>query len=197
MVTVLRGLAAPVAAEESDEYQPEDIHGSEEGGYQAEDVHPFFVVPGGGQYLVLAPEAREGGYPRYRQPAYGKGGECPGHRLCQPPHAPDVVCARGVVDAARAQEEERLEEGVGEQVEHCRGHSPDTQGKHHEPQLTDGGIGQHALDVGHHQAHGGCKQGGAGPDVGDGVHRRSGGLEDGEHAGHQEHPRCDHGGGVN
>ena len=63
-------------------------------------------------------------------------------------------------DAARAEEEQGLEHGVGEEVEHaCHvtqaavmrvGRSTYAQSHHHEADLRDGGEGQHALDVALH-----------------------------------------------
>ena len=52
-----------------------------------------------------------------------------------------------VDDRAGAEEEQRLEEGVGDQVEHGRDVGPGAGGGDHEAKLADGRIGQHLLDV--------------------------------------------------
>ena len=49
--------------------------------------------------------------------------------------------------ATGAEEEQRLEEGVGDQMEQRRSVGADTDGRHHVAQLGNGGIGQYALDV--------------------------------------------------
>ncbi len=45
------------------------------------------------------------------------------------------------------EEETSLEEGVGEEVEERGCPGPDTEGQHHVPELADGRIRQHLLDV--------------------------------------------------
>ena len=53
----------------------------------------------------------------------------------------------GEDDGARAQEEQGLEPGMGEEVEHGRFPGQQAQGHDHVAQLGEGGVGQHALDV--------------------------------------------------
>ena len=55
-------------------------------------------------------------------------------------------------DAAGAEEEQRLEEGVGPEVEVASERRPRAERRHHEAQLRAGGVRKHPLDVGLHQA---------------------------------------------
>ena len=118
------------------------------------------------QNLVLAPEAGQGPDAGQAQRGDEEGGVGPGHDLAQPAHLSHIEGAGGVVDAARAQEEQSLEEGVVEEVEDADGDAPHPQPQHHVAELADGGVGQHALDIGHHQPHGGGEDGGEAADDG-------------------------------
>ena len=51
--------------------------------------------------------------------------------------------------------EQRLEEGVRHQMEQAGDPAADAQGQHHVTELADRRIGQHFLDVGHHDGDGG------------------------------------------
>ena len=55
-------------------------------------------------------------------------------------------------DGAGGQEEQRLEEGVGEEVEDAGGVGSDSAGQEHVAELRDGGVGEDALDVVLHDA---------------------------------------------
>ena len=50
-------------------------------------------------------------------------------------------------DGACAEEEQRLEEGVGDEVEHAHGDAAEAEAGHHVAELRDGGVGEDALDV--------------------------------------------------
>ena len=52
-----------------------------------------------------------------------------------------------VDDAAGAEEEAGLEEGVREDVEEARGEGADADAEEHEAELAHGGVGEHLLDV--------------------------------------------------
>ena len=68
---------------------------------------------------------------------------------------------------AGAEEQQRLEEGVGEQVEHRRRIGADARGQEHVAELRAGRIGDHPLDVVLRQADRGGEQGRDRADVGD------------------------------
>ena len=69
--------------------------------------------------------------------------------------------------AAGTEEEQRLEEGVGEQVKKARDPAADAEREHHVAELTDGGIGEDALDVGLHEGDGRGQEERDRADVGD------------------------------
>ena len=74
---------------------------------------------------------------------------------------------------AGAEEQQRLEEGVGEQMEHRRAVGADAGGEEHVAELRAGRISDHPLDVVLDRADGGGEDGGRGADVGDDAHARS------------------------
>ena len=80
---------------------------------------------------------------------------------------------------ARAQEQERLEESMGEEVEDAGAIGADALRHEHVAELGAGGIGDHALDVGLHQPHGRGEEGGGGADDGDDAERDGGEIEQG------------------
>jgi hypothetical protein len=157
------------------------------------------VVEGGAEDLVLGVEARGEREADDRQPGRHGGQEGERHHLPQPAELLDVG---GVVVAvhhrAGAEEQLRLEEGVGDQVEDA-GDVADRAQPHrdeHVAELGDRRVGQDPFDV----------------VLGGGDHRRkqrreradhhhhdlrgAGGLEQRVGAGDQEHPGGDHGGRV-
>ena len=97
---------------------------------------------------------------------------------------------------ARAEEQQRLEEGVGEQVEHRRAIGADAGGEEHVAELRAGRISDHALDVGLHQADRRGEDGGGGADVGDDRQRGRRDFEHRRQAADHEHAGGDHGRGV-
>ena len=99
-------------------------------------------------------------------------------------------------DRAGAQEQQRLEEGVGEEVEHRRAIGADARSEEHVAQLRTGRIGDDALDVGLHRADGRSEQAGRRADEGDEAQRRGRGFEHRRQAADHEHARGDHGGRV-
>ena len=119
------------------------------------------------------------------------------HLRAHPAHITHVLFMMQAVDhAARAQEQQRLEEGMGEQVEHRRAIGANAGGEEHVTQLRTGGIGDHPLDVVLRQADGGSVNCG---DAADQRHHRRGNR--GEFvqlrtAAHHHHARRHHGGGM-
>ena len=68
----------------------------------------------------------------------------------------DVVAADGMDDGAGAEEQQRLEDAVRQQVEEPGAREPGADRRHHVAELRDRRIRQHALDVGlHAREHGG------------------------------------------
>ena len=126
-----------------------------------------------------------------------------GHVAAQAAHGRHLVRVHGVDDAARPEEEQRLEHGVREEVEH-RGHvaqsagvgigrGADPERDDHEADLRDGAEGQHALDVALHAGHDGGVERREGADVGRPVeHLGSVAYEEREHARHEVDTRDDH-----
>ncbi len=93
-----------------------------------------------------------------------------GHKTVEVPHLEDVVLfLHGLDDAPRPQEQQGLEEGVGQEVKHA---ADDIRGPHrqnHVAHLADGGVGQHPLHVGLGQGRQGGVKGGYGADRGNDI----------------------------
>ena len=92
-----------------------------------------------------------------------------GQQLPQPAHLPHVLLVMHAVDhRAGAQEQQGLEEGVGEQVEHRRLIGADPGREEHVTQLRTGRIGDDPLDIVLHQTdrrgEQGCDRAGDGDD---------------------------------
>ncbi len=98
--------------------------------------------------------------------------------------------------AACAKEQQRLEEGVGEQVEHRRAIGADARGEEHVAQLRTGRIGDHALDVPLRRADRRGEEAGRRADEGDDGQRIGRGLEHRRQAADHEHARGHHRRGV-
>ncbi len=76
-----------------------------------------------------------------------------------------LLVMHGVDHGAGAEEQQRLEEGVREQMEHADRIGPDAHGDEHVAELRAGRIGDDALDVVLHQADGRREQRGGGADA--------------------------------
>ncbi len=104
-------------------------------------------------------------------------------------------------DAAGGKEEQPLEEGMREQVEERRRVRANTNCRHHETKLANGGVGQNALDVPLRHGNRCRKERRKCPCEGHIGHctgrNLTGGIEDREHAHKQEDTGRDHGGRVN
>ncbi len=109
----------------------------------------LFPPIGGGEDFLLRPEAGgdigngdEGGG------ADGEGQSGDRHLLEQAAHFPDVLfVVAGVDDRAGTEEEQSLEPGVGEKVEHAGFTSDEAHGHDHVAELREGGVGEDLLDV--------------------------------------------------
>ena len=102
-----------------------------------------------------------------------------------------------VDDRAGAQEEQRLEEGVGDHVEQGGHVGAGADGQERVAQLADRRVRQHLLDVVLGDGDGGDQQGGAHADPGDDVGQPVAGRgQHRVHPDHQEDPGGDHGGRV-
>ena len=118
-------------------------------------------------------------------------------QLAQAAHLAHVLLVGdGMDDRARAEEQQRLEEGVREQVEDRRAIGADAERHEHVAELRAGRIGDDALDVVLHEADGRREEGGDGADEGHDGQRRVRQLEQRRQARHHEHAGGHHGRGV-
>src|SRR4029453_2288003 len=108
----------PAFSPERQEHKPEHVGGCEERGQRADD--PQQRVPldkGFEQDLVLAEEASQRRYTCDRDCANQERAVCERQLLPEPAHIPDVLLAmQRMDDSARAEEQQRLEKGVGIEV---------------------------------------------------------------------------------
>ncbi len=133
-----------------------------------------------------------------------------GHVFTQASHGRHLVAVNGVDDATCAQEEQCLEHGVGEQVEHG-GHvakrtyvfvprsvfCANAERHHHKRNLRDGGEGQYALNVALAASHCGSVESGEGTYPSHNVKCARGILNpQGEEACNLEHTSNHHGGSM-
>ncbi len=142
---------------EGEEISAEGIDGRQEGRDHADPIQQLeqrtFVGAGmsGRQDRVLAPKAGPGKDAGQGQAAEQKRPVRDRHQSPQSAEAAHVDRLHGVHHAAGAQEQQGLEEGMGEQVEHAGANArqrTDAEGQKHIAQLTDRGISQHPLEVG-------------------------------------------------
>ena len=215
---VLGRLAARLPEEDHEDLAACVERGHKRGNGQRPEHDHVAAVPRVGQDFILGPEPRgDERETREGQPTRDEGPRGAGHLVQQAAHQPHVVgveldgqllvpvpvlvgnvvaVVHGVDHRARAQEEERLEEGVHEQVEGRGDVSTDAQGREHVAQLGNGRVGQDALDVELGDADGGRKEGGEGADEGHEPHGAVAPLghdvEEGEGADDQVHARGHH-----
>ena len=201
-VPVLRQLSA-VLAEERHEDQPEHVEGRHHRAERETDqreVRPAVadveqVGPGGLQDRVLRVVAREERDPRDRHRADQRRREGDRHLLPEPAHHAHVLhVVAAVDDRTGRQEQARLEERVRDHVEHARLDPTETDGRDHEAELRDRGVGQDGLQVVDHQSDGRREQRGDRADDGD--DRQDLGRHQRVEAPEQEHAGRDHGRGV-
>ena len=103
----------------------------------------------GFENAILRPETgEEDRKSAQRQHADGVGDEGERHVDLEAAHAANVLLLVAAVNhRARAEEQERFEERVRDQVEHAHGDAAHAEAGHHVAELRDGGVGEDALDV--------------------------------------------------
>ncbi len=146
---------------------------------------------------VLGEETGKAGESDQRQGAEQRRDPGDLHVLADAAHVADVLIVVHADDhRARRQEQQRLEEGVGHEVEQacCVGRC--TQSGDHVTQLGKGGIGDDALDVVLHDTDEAHEEGGGGTYDEHEAQRRLGELIERRHACHHEDTGCHHGGGM-
>ena len=117
--------------------------------------------------------------------------------VAQPTHVAHVLLLmHGMDDAAGAQKEETLEEGMRHDMKEPRGKRPHPTSQEHKPQLTHRRIGQDALDIVLYQANTRRKQGGERPNPSHDVHGHRRQHKERLAAHHHVHAGGHHGGGV-
>ena len=104
---------------------------------------------GGMEHFFLRPRAGEKErYAAKRHHADRVGRERHRHQFPQAAHFPDVLFVmRRVNDRAGAEEQERFEKSVGEEVHDAGRDAAHAERYHHQAQLRDGGVSQDAFDV--------------------------------------------------
>ena len=148
MGMTLAAVAVAPRAAEDDEHHPEHVEGREErGDGQHGERDRQATDPDAGENLLLREEAAEERDARERQRADQEHDEGLGHHPAQAAHGEDVVGADGVDHRARRQEEQRLEDAVGQEVQEAGGREARADRRHHEAELRDGGVREHPLDV--------------------------------------------------
>ncbi len=141
--------------------------------------------------LLQKPAKREDR--RQRQPADDKEPERLGQLAAQPAHLAHILLARQRVNhRARRHEEQRLEVGVGGQVEDAAGEAARGLAHKHVAKLAHRRIGQHALDIGLHAGDGRGEERGRPADDADDRQRSWGRAEDDRAARHQIDARRHH-----
>ena len=155
----------PRRAMEGHEQQPPRIERSHHRGRCTEPIGVSSYAAAGckGRFenAVLGEKSGEGWYPRQRQGAnphqgIGKGDHAPGAAHL----AHVLLVGHGVDHRARAKEQERLEKGVGQEMEDAGRIGRDTAGEEHITELAARGIGYHPLDVVLHETDRSGEEGG-------------------------------------
>ena len=158
--------------EEGLEPEAEHVERGHAGGDEADEPEKLADRITGGEGpvedLVLREEPGPRRNARDGEDAHRHGPEGDRDALAEAAHLAHVLLAgERVDDGAGGEEEQRLEEGVGEEVEDAGGVSPDSAGQEHVAELRDGGVGEDALDVVLHHADAGGEDAGGGSDDGD------------------------------
>ena len=133
LVRVVVGVLILRLAEEGQQHEARGVDRGKTGGGCKDAVRPegtvlLEVV----KDLILRPEAGEDRNAGERETADREGDRRDRHLLTQATAVANLLLLGRVNDRPGAEEEQRLEEGVREQVEHRRGQRADTEGHEHE-----------------------------------------------------------------
>ena len=80
--------------------------------------------------------------------SYAKCQECDGHFFLKSAHLPDVLFVMaGIDDGTGAEEQERLEPGVREEVEHSSFRIKQADGHDHVSELGESGVGEDFFNI--------------------------------------------------
>ena len=113
------GVVAARFAEQDDEQEAEGVEGGEENGGGGDPESGAVIHPGPLDNVVLAERAAEERDAGEGESAGQHAERSDGHAGEESAHFPDILfVVEGDDDRARAEKEEALEEGVGEEVEH-------------------------------------------------------------------------------
>ena len=151
IVVVLTGGSASRLTEEGEVGRTSHVRRREEGSAQTDDHEGLIaVVAHVVDDLVLGEETGQWEHAGEGQRGDDPGGRRDRHLLGESTHVllhvEGVMRAR-MADRAGGEEETRLEERVGEDVEHGRQPGARTEAEHHVAELRDRRVGQHLLDV--------------------------------------------------
>src|SRR6185312_8730655 len=142
----------PELAEEGHEIQTEHVERSQSGSDNADRPQDLAAVGTGKdlpENLILTKEPGEGKNPGDSKRGGQHHGMGPGNLLPETPHAAHVLlAAESMNHRPGAEEEQCLEESVRHEMENAGGIRCYAAGQEHVAQLRDGGVGQHALDIG-------------------------------------------------
>jgi len=200
-------MGIPGLAQEGEADQSRHVEGRQESAREAHPGQDWGLEPRMGEDHLLAVEAGEAvpagdSHAHKGQGSDGEGHEGDGHDLGQAPHLLHVLLMVAADDdGARAEEQEGLEERVGQEVEKAREEGADTQSQHHVAELADSRVCQHPLDVVLGDGDGGGEQGREPADDRDPLHRIIGSharrrLDDRLHPVDEPDASGDHGGRV-
>src|SRR5260370_601889 len=176
-------LVGATVTEEGKEKKAEHVERGETRSDEADNPQQEKAVEGLAENFIFAEKSGERKNSGDRQG--GDQHRCVGvlDLLVEAAHLANVLLSgHGVNHASCAEEQERLEEGMGHQVKNSGGEGADAEGKKHVAELADGRIGQNFFDVVLYQRHGGGKNRGNRADYGYDVQGQGRELVDCVHA---------------
>ena len=154
----------------------------------------------GGKDLILAEKPGKRGHPSQGERPDQEGRGRDGHHSAQPPEPPHIDHSPHPVHHRACPEEQQcLEEGVGDKVEDRGGEAEECAGAEaceHEAELADRRVCKHTLEVVLHRADQGGHERSGGPDDRDDCERLRTGHVEGRTAGHEVDTGCHHRGGM-